>query len=108
MVPIGPDIVQGPWGFWVPAMKIFEATITSRGPLGTNSYYIKAEAPATTYHPLHPLSGPPLCFKSEIRGRNWFTILRFCLDKSEWTDVLEFTLHKQQIWERLWAFIVCV
>ena len=33
MIPIGPDIVQGPWGFWVPAMKTFEATITSRGPL---------------------------------------------------------------------------
>jgi hypothetical protein len=33
MIPVGPDIVQGPWGFWVPAMKTFEVTITSRGPL---------------------------------------------------------------------------
>ncbi len=33
MIPAGPDIVQGRWGFWVPAMKTFGATITSRGPL---------------------------------------------------------------------------
>lgn len=29
MIPIGPDIIEGPWGFWVPAIKTFEATIAS-------------------------------------------------------------------------------
>jgi hypothetical protein len=33
MIPEEKDIVQGPWGFWLPLKKSFVATVTSSGPL---------------------------------------------------------------------------
>lgn len=89
-------------------MKTFKATITSGGPLDTNSYYIKAEVPATTHHFLHPLLSPPLCFKSGICGR---TELPFCdLLRQKWMDRYPGVYFPQttDLGEWLWVFIVCV